>query len=111
MDECSNRGDVMAGPITRGIDYNYFNKLTISAASFATNSDAAPISRGQITFSLVNEGTGVIEYSFNGNTLHGDLTPGTPTAALFFDDRRVGQIWFRLKSGAASIVRIEAWSA
>ena len=62
-------------------------------------------------FSMVNEGAGVIQYSFNGNTIHGDLTPGTPTAAIIFDNRPINKIWFRLTAPGSSIVRVEAWGA
>ncbi len=98
------------GPITVGKDYNYFEKVTVASASFNSEPDSFFNIKGQQSFSLVNEGTGVIEYSYNGTTLHGDMTPSSPTAAIFFDNRRVSKIWFRLKSGAASVVRVEAWS-
>lgn len=57
-------------------------------------------------------GSHAVEYSFNGTTVHGDLTPGTPSAGLIFDSRTISLIWFRLKSGSSGPVdiRIEAWA-
>lgn len=92
----------------QGQDFNYFRRLTISAASFADSPDIIIPFRGNPSFSLVNEGTGTIEYSFDGYNTHGDLIPGGPTASLSFEKRGVNLIWLRLTSGAASAVRLEA---
>lgn len=100
----------MPGPILQGHDFNFYQKLTISSATFASEANTVFNFRGQQNFSLMNQGTGVIEYSFNGNTLHGDLTPSTGSVALTFYNRRVSRIWFRLASGSPTIVRIEAWA-
>lgn len=62
-----------------------------------------------LSFSLVWKGTGIIEYSFNGNTVHGDMESSTPTQAMFFDNRIVQGIWFRVKSGSGGDIRIECW--
>jgi len=101
----------MPPPTTQGKDFNFFQKVTVNNANFPHNNEDIAINfRGQVSFSLVNEGTEVIEYSFNGNTLHGDLTPGTPTAAIFFDNRRISRIWFRT-TVPGQVVRVEAWAA
>lgn len=99
----------MVGSIDNGKDFNFFQKVTVTNTSFADDADVVFNFRGQQSFTLVNEGSVTIEYSFNGNTLHGDLTPGTNTAALLFPNRRVSRIWFRAAS--SSTVRVEAWSA
>lgn len=39
-----------------------------------------------------------------------NMTPGEGSENLKFDNRRVSRIWFRLKSGAPSTVRVEAWA-
>lgn len=98
----------MTGPITQGKDYNYFSRLTISSATFSNDPNCQFAFRGNPSFSLINDGAGIIEYSFNGNTVHGDLVPNTPYAAMVFNLKGVNQIWFRLKSGSASDVRVEA---
>lgn len=94
---------------TQGKDYNFFTKITVTDTSFPATSQITIPFGGQYGFSLVNEGSVVVEYSFNGITLHGDLTPGTPTAAIIFDNRRVPAIWFRASS--SSRVRVEAWAS
>lgn len=96
-------------PKTQGKDFNFFTKFSVTDTSFPTNAQVVIPFAGQSGFSLVNEGATIIEYSFNGTTLHGDLTPGTVTAAIIFDDRRIPAIWFRASS--SSIVRVEAWAA
>jgi hypothetical protein len=97
-------------PIEHGKDYNYFKKLTVINSKFPNNSHVTFNIKFLQSFSLINEGTAVIEYSFNGNTVHGDLSPGTPSAGIFFDNRRVSAIWFRkAEGGADSTIRIEGW--
>lgn len=98
-------------PIVNGKDFNFFQKVTVDGYEFPQLADVAISFRGQFSFTLVNEGNNVIEYSFNGNTLHGDLTPDTPTSALAFDNRRISKIWFRAPGGGDPVVRIEAWTA
>ena len=100
----------MVSPITQGADFNFFQKVTVSGASFATNADVAINIKFQEGFTISNEGTSVIEYSFNGTTLHGDLDSAKDSKTVKFDHRRVTAIWFRLKSGSSSVVRVEAWS-
>ncbi len=84
---------------------NFFTRVTVSGASFPSTADVNL--SGNTSFSLINEGTGTIEYSFDGSTLHGDLVATTPSAAMTFTDRGFSLIWFRLKSGATSSIRVE----
>lgn len=97
-------------PITKGKDFNFFQKVNVSQTTFGGESHIIFNFRNQCCFSMVNEGSGVVEYSFNGEVLHGDMTPGTSTEAMLFDNRRVSKIWFRVVSGT-HIVRVEAWAA
>ena len=98
-------------PKTQGVDFHKFQRVTVDGYVF--DPDGADVvfnfRSSQLSFSLVFEGTGTIEYSFNGNTVHGDMTAGTPTAAMFFDNRPVFAIWFRLVSGTGGTVRVEGW--
>lgn len=94
--------------IAQGKDYNFFQRLTVSNANFNTDSDVIFNYKGLPSFSLINEGSGIVEYSFNGTTLHGDLVPGTPSSSMTFNGRGYSQIWFRIKSGSPSNVRIES---
>lgn len=95
-------------PKTQGKDFNFFTKINITDTTFPNESQVVIPFAGQTGFSLMNEGGVVVEYSFNGNTLHGDLTPGTPSAGIIFDNRRISAIW--LRSSAPCLVRIEAWA-
>ena len=100
-------------PISTDKDYNFFKRLAVNATTFATTADMLiPIQVESITFQ--NEGTGsqAIEYSFNGQTVHGDLTVGTNSASLTFLNRPICKIWWRVKSGTSGPVnvRVEAWA-
>jgi hypothetical protein len=96
-------------PKTQGCDFNYFRKVTVNQVAFPMDSQITINIFGQFSFSIMNEGLHVVEYSFNGNTLHGDLTPGTPTQGLFFDHRSISGIWLRTPAGGPCVVRVEAW--
>ena len=98
----------MVGPINQGKDFNFFQKVTVNTPGFPNDAQVVFDIKYQVSFSLVNEGSAVVEYSFNGNVLHGDLTPGTSTGAIFFDNRRVSFIWLRT-AVPGQIIRVEAW--
>jgi len=112
--------------------YNFFKRLSVSWNQFGaldgyTNGPATGYMNADgygpdivIPFVsqsllLITEGAGtsnVVEYSFDGVTVHGDLTPTKKTEMLLFDNRQINFIWFRIKSGSTGPVdiRIEAWS-
>lgn len=108
----------MVGKKTQGKDFNFFKKLEVSNTTFGVAADGYE-SDVSITFStqglfLLNEETAadkVVEYSFNGNTVHGELDPTLPSRGLMFDNRVVCPIWFRVKSGSTGpiTIRVEAW--
>lgn len=86
----------------------YFNRVSVSNASFPSPS-SPDISTGfPGSISLINEGTGIVEYSFDSINLQGDLVPGTGSQEVVFEDTGLNVIWFRLKSGPVSNVRVEA---
>lgn len=98
-------------PITYGRDFNYFNKLTVANSTFNYNADIIITFPTQtVTFQL--ESGGPVQYSFNGNTIHGDMTMGTTglitSNSLIFQNRVISKIWFLTTSGS-SVVRVEAW--
>ena len=98
------------GRLLKNKGTNFFDKLSVSSASFDDNKTSWDFtSQG---FSIVIESSNasdVIEYSFDGTELHGDLTPGF-SGIMIWDDRRQNKIWFRRKTaGSAVIVRVEAW--
>lgn len=86
-------------------DYNFFNKVTVTASNFdGYNSDITiPFSTHGVTFFL--ESGSSVQYSFNGTTVHGDMTSGLASAALTFLNRPVCRVWFK----GTGVVRIEAW--
>jgi hypothetical protein len=109
---------------THGRDFNYFTKTAVNWTQFGAP-DGYTLADGYgpdqvITFSTYglifntegSGGTNIVEYSFNGTTVHGELVPSTNRATLTFLNRVESLIWFRLKSGAAGpiTVSVEAWS-
>lgn len=107
----------MVGKKTVGHDFNFFKKASVSSSSFGLVDGYQPdviITFANRGLYLLNEGSGstnVIEYSFNGNTVHGELDPTLPSRGILFDNRQVSMIWFRVKSGSSGTitVRVEAW--
>lgn len=99
----------VTGPITNGRDFNFFDTKTISAVAFATDADIVINIKNVRNLIMTNYGTAVVEYSFNGTTVHGDMRFGTPTAHLVFNGRAVSKVWFRVPSSTAE-VRVEAWA-
>ncbi len=96
------------GPVTLGKDFNHFQKLVVSDTSFPEEPQVVIRFRGPQRLSFILEAGTTIEYSFNGNTLHGDMTASTPSEKLEFITRPNKKIWFRVLSGS-STVRVEAW--
>jgi hypothetical protein len=105
------------GYINYGRDWNFFQKVAVSATTFGGGSVDGYQPDLIITFPtqsvlFLNEGTGVVEYSFNGNTVHGELNSATPSIGLAFDNRVISLIWFRVQSGSTGpiTVAVHAWS-
>jgi hypothetical protein len=103
---------------TQGFSFDFFELITVSATTFGGNSVSGQqpdliVPFPTAGFSLINYGTTgqAVEYSFNGNTVSGELVPGTASASLQFDNRAASLMWFRLKSGSTGspVIRVEAW--
>ncbi len=99
-----------------GRDYNHYQKVQVSRTEFGQPEDGYQsdvfILRGAGTVMLLNENTsGVVEYSFNGFDVHGELDPALPTRGMTFDNRSISRIWFRVQSGSTGPikVRVDAW--
>ena len=92
------------------MDYNFFKKIDVSSSSFNEDYDMIITFTTQGIFFL-NEGSGVVEYSFNGTTVHGELDSSNLTKFLSFDNRVVSTIWFRVKIGSSGTIKIsvQAW--
>jgi hypothetical protein len=105
--------------ISQGFDFNYFKLVSVSSTTFGSSSDGytpdVSIWFPTQAVSLISYGlnsSNTVEYSLNGFSVHGELVPGTPSAALVFDNRPISKIWFRIKLGSSGPVdiRSEAWS-
>lgn len=90
-----------------GSKFNYFRIISVDSVSFST---VPQVSFGFIPqgFSFINRGVDVIEYSFDGSTVHGDLDPSDESIGLTFNNRLESKVWFR-SPGAPQNVRVEAW--
>jgi len=108
-----------------GRDFNYYKKIEVNWVQFGA-SDGYTVLDGYgpdliITFPtqsvlFLNEedtmaSDKVVEYSFNGTTVHGELDSSLPSRGLVFDNRNITLIWFRVKSGSSGpiTVRVDAW--
>lgn len=106
--------------INYGQDFNFFRRISVTATG--TGNNFGPVSDGyrpdiQLSFTpaciiFLNEGTGVVEYSFNGVTIHGELNSADLSKQMTFYHRVVNKIWFRVKTGSSGPinVRVDAWS-
>jgi hypothetical protein len=97
------------GNTVLGRDFNFFNKVTVTWSTFGGNTDGyAPdliITFPTYTVTFQLESGGPVQYSFNGHTIHGDMTTGLPSASLTFQNRVISKIWFK----GSGTVRVEAW--
>lgn len=99
------------GFTTYGRDFNFFQKLTVVATNFGDQSVDGYQPDMVITFPTYTvtfqlESGGPVQYSFNGTTVHGDMTSGKSSATLIFENRTISKIWFK----GSGVVRVEAWA-
>lgn len=102
------------GKLIRRKDRNFFTKVSVATTSFATASQKVAWDFTSTGIALLNEATqpgNVVEYSFDGTTVHGDLSPGLASAGIIFDNRHENTIWFRLKTTVPLpvTIRLETW--
>jgi len=99
-------------PITWGRDWNFFQKVTITADGYFNNDADLCITFSTQSVMILNLGTGVVEYSFNGMTVHGELNSANPSAGMAFDNRVISKIWFRVQTGSTApiTVSVQAWA-
>jgi len=96
---------------TAGRDFNFYKKVSVEDSAFKEECDAIITFSTQTVMMLLENSSGVAEYSFNGNTVHGELNSSLPSRAISFDNRKISKIWFILRSGSPGplTVRIDAW--
>lgn len=101
--------------ISYGQNYNFFKKVAVSRTAFGDPNDGyhpdffIPFTTQAVIF--LNEGAGVVEYSFDGFNLDGELDSTLPSKGLTFDNRVICKIWFRVKAASSGpiTVRVDAW--
>lgn len=97
-------------PIKRNRDVNFFEKLYVSSTVFDTVVSWNFNSVGIALMVQDDDATNVIQYSFDGETVHGDMVPTYPSEAIIFDNRLANKVWFRRATpGDPVLVRVEAW--
>jgi hypothetical protein len=92
--------------------FNFFDRVIISSADFDIKLSWSFNSAGFLLLvESTNSSDDVIEYSFDGISVHGDLIPGTVSQGLSFDNRHESSVWFRRANfGSGVTVRVEAWA-
>jgi len=109
------------GYITNGRDFNFFQSISVTATTFGGGSVSGQQPDILISFPtygiiFTNETPGqVVEYSFNGTTVHGQLDGAvtSTTRVVTFLNRAIGNlVWFRLKSGSSgpATITTTAWA-
>lgn len=92
--------------------WNYFQELSVNVSDFP---DTPQINFHFLSegFSFLNKADRVVEYSFDGSTLHGNSDPTDNSVFLSFDDRVECKVWFRMGDDGygSGLVRIEAWAS
>jgi hypothetical protein len=103
---------------TQGRDFNFFQKVDVNWSTFGGGASDGYGPDLIITFTtqgliFLNEGSGVVEYSFNGTTVHGELDSAGSTKMLTFNSRVASLIWFRVKSGSSGPIKVsvQAWGS
>jgi len=93
---------------TVGIDKNHWQKLTVATPGFPQFAQTAFKFKGEPKeIILTIEAGGPVEYSFNGNNVHGELVLGSSREQVQFSRRPAIGIWFR----GNGTVTIEAWAS
>ncbi len=91
-------------------DFNFFIKVTASGTGFPTPANIVVPIKWVSGFLIGNEGSVVIQYSFDGKNIHGDMTPNSPTDSLLFTNRPCSALWLCTPNGGSALCRFEAWS-
>ena len=93
------------GKQDRGKDFNFYQEVVVAGvATFADEPDVLMGFRGARRMIFVCP-DGTVEYSFNGNTVHGKMVSGEPSEKLNFDVRMEDKIWVR----GTGTIQIHSW--
>jgi len=85
----------------------FFEKALVSSGAFGVNPDLVINIIDNESLLFINEGTGAVEISFDGTNVHSELNPASGTNSLIANYPSVNKIWLRLKSGSASVIRVQ----
>jgi len=89
-----------------GKDFNYYRRVTAVAGTWplpeTTNPDVQIAFRGPRRMMFVCTSGTDVEYSFNGNTIHGRISAGQ---IFNFDVRGEDKVWIR----GSGVVDVHAW--
>lgn len=97
--------------MTRKYGIDFYDKRYISTTNFVDNLFSWNFISQGISISVISTNSlDVVQYSFDRETLHGDLIPGFINHVVF-DYRPRSKIWVRLENPRPSpvLVRIETW--
>lgn len=117
------------GKVTYGYSHNFFTKISVSWTAFGGNSvdgyqPDTVINLIEPTYTVIltnlaatfqsatpSYTTAVLEYSFDGNNVHGELGSSPSNVSLTFQNRVVSCIWFRVQSGSSGTipVSVQGW--
>jgi hypothetical protein len=100
---------------THGPKRDYFSKTTVTWTTFG---GGAPDGYGPdlvipfstAGFQVVNLGSGIVEYSFDGVTVHGQTNSADTTVNMMFNNRIAPLVWLRLQSAGSIVVSWQAWA-
>ena len=92
-------------PITQGVDYNHYQEETLASATFPEACQVLIRFRGPQKLVFICT-SGFVEYSFNGNTLHGRVQASTADSKINFGLRPGKKIWLR----GTGTIRIHAYN-
>lgn len=103
---------------TQGRDFNFYQALTVTWTTFGGGASDGYGCDMIITFPsygviFTNESPGtVVQYSFNGSTVHGvlDGTTTSTTRSMTFLNRQVALIWFKVVTGGTANITVTAWA-
>lgn len=98
--------------INYGQSFDFFKKVTVSRTTFGDPNDGyrpdIMIPFSSYTVILSNEGSGVVQVSFNGFDVQDELDSTLTTKILTYENRVLCKIWFKIASGSA-LVSTRAW--
>jgi hypothetical protein len=97
-------------PISYGRNFNFFQKVTVTAPTFNTNCDLIITFPTQGILLLNEDGYGaIVQVSFNGNSVDDELNANLPSKGIAYDVRQISKIWFQIVSGSSAVVSVRAW--